>query len=54
LSCHGWIAVNRTHESDVQRWYSNENIDLLNEVECSGPRSPRPKAICRLTTCELK
>jgi hypothetical protein len=54
LSCHGWIAINRSHESDVQHWYSTANTDLLNVVECSGPSPTRPKAVCRARTCKLK
>jgi hypothetical protein len=54
LSCHGWIAINRSHASDVQHWYSTANADLLNVVECSGPSLPRPKATCRARTCKLK
>jgi hypothetical protein len=54
LSCHGWIAINRSHEADVQTWYSNENADLLGEVECTGPSKPSPKATCHANTCTLE
>lgn len=54
LSCHGWIAVNAAHESDVQRWYSRENADFLGVVECSGPSTPKPDAVCRSRVCRLK
>jgi len=54
LSCHGWIAINRSHETDVQEWYSRENAGVLSVVECSGPLKPKPDAVCRRNICQLK
>lgn len=54
LSCSGWIAINRAHESDMQHWYSRKNTALLNLVECSGPAQPPPEAVCLAHVCQLK
>jgi hypothetical protein len=54
LSCHGWVAINRLHEQEMQTWYSQENADILAVVECDGPRQPQPGAVCRNYTCQLK
>jgi hypothetical protein len=53
LSCHGWIAVARAHEADVQRWYSEANADLLGVVECDGKNAAQPQAVCRDSVCKL-
>jgi hypothetical protein len=54
LSCHGWIAINRLHETDVQKWYSHENADILSVVECTGPSQPQPATVCHVGVCQLK
>ena len=53
LSCRGWIAINRSYESQVQRWYSSANADVLSVVECTGPLTPKPDAVCNLRACQL-
>jgi hypothetical protein len=54
LSCHGWLAINRSHESDVQHWYRRENNDFLSRAECDGPPRSRPAAVCHDGACRLK
>jgi hypothetical protein len=53
LSCHGWVAINHAHEPEVQRWYSRKNAEILSVVECAGPRTPQPDAICHRRVCKL-
>ena len=54
LSCHGWVAIARGHEQDMQQWYSRANSDLLSLVECDGPRQPQPVAVCASARCQLQ
>ena len=55
LSCHGWVAVDRAHEIDVQRWYLQENNKALSVRDCAGAADvPQPAAICRADQCALK
>ena len=54
LSCHGWFATNKAHESDVQHWYRQENSSFLNIATCGGPLHKRPAVVCRANTCQLK
>jgi hypothetical protein len=53
LSCHGWIAIARAHEAEVQRWYSEANADVLGVVECDGKDTAQPQAVCRESVCLL-
>jgi hypothetical protein len=54
LSCHGWLAINGSHEADVQGWYRKENADFLSRAECDGPPPSRSGAVCRSGSCALK
>ena len=54
LSCHGWLAISGSYESDVQRWYRAENSDFLSKAECDGPPPSRPGAVCRGGICRLQ
>src|SRR5687768_1253456 len=54
LSCHGWLAIGSSYESDVQGWYRTENSDFLSKAECDGAPLSRPSAACHGGTCKLR
>ena len=54
LSCHGWLAISSSHESDVQSWYRTANNDFLRKAECDGPPQYQPIAICDVGSCRLE